>query len=198
MRLRRWTSALAVLALASTVGCHFYVSDDDDDDDDVILPDARPVPDARFPSPDAPPGQPDAGACATVDDFLARFGGCMSLTDWQSLGMCDVPLQTTDDGDTCASCHTDGTGSTFMSADCEATYNSNRFQPYILGLVQPFADSEGCFNSFLGGKWLESPDLGHPTFTFSKENNAAIDNFYQFTFTRYSDDTFSCPPPKAP
>jgi hypothetical protein len=201
MKPRRWASALAVLALASTAGCHFYFSDEgDDDDDDVTFPDAdpRPFPDADPNRPDADPVTPDAGACETVNDFLARFGGCMSLTDWQSLGMCDVPLQTTMPGDTCASCHTDGTGMTFMSADCEDTFNANRFMPYILGLVQPVENGEGCFVAFQGGKWLATPPAGHPPFTFSDTNKTAIDNFFQFTFTRYADDTFSCPPPKAP
>jgi len=199
MKLGRWARVLAVLALATTAGCHFYFDEgDDDDDDDVVLPDARPIPDADPLQPDAMPVQPDAGGCETVADFIGRFGGCMSLTDWQGLGMCDVPLQTTDGGDTCATCHTDGTAMTFMSADCEDTYNANRFQPYILGLVQPVANGEGCFVAFQGGKWLATPPVGHPTFTFSDTNKMAIENFFQFTFTRYADDTFSCPPPMAP
>jgi hypothetical protein len=196
--MKRWNgpaaaSAIAIIALS---GCHLYFEQGDDDDDDtVVAPDAgRAFSDAQvIPTPDADLFAPDAEPCETVAQFLTRFGDCMSFTDWQGTGMCDVPSETTSLGN-CASCHSDGTGNITLSTNCQDTFDATRLSPDILGLVTPSADDAGCFNGFASGSWLTYSDPGHPTYTLSAAGTQAINDFFGFTFSRYSDPDFVCAP----
>jgi len=184
---------LSVAAGFAVASCSLYIGDDDDDA--VAADGGAAASDAGGPGPviDGGGAVVDTGACTTTAQFLTDLAACMSFSDWQGTGMCDVPLQQTSAG-VCADCHTDGTGGVLLSRSCRDTFDATRRQPYILGLVTPAADSRGCFRAFSAGSWLGDPGVDHPSYAFSVARDKSINDFLGFAFSRYSDPDFACTP----
>ena len=129
----------------------------------------------------------------TTEQMLAEFGKCMNYDLWLSKGMDKFPDQQTTLGP-CKSCHNQGLGGTYLSADPQMTFDANTKMPFILRMVLPVYEgakpvdlapslrfeqkgTEQCNNA--------NPDLCHPKYNLTPENVAAFEGFVGGTLQKW-------------
>lgn len=148
------------------------------------------------PAPGATP-PPASMKPATLDQALARFGECMELSTWESIGMEDVAWQSAESdagGGRCFSCHETGTGAALLSQDPLTFFEENRTRPYILRLVLGTVDESGAFDDLVPA-WRfrdKGTDPNHPSYILTEERETAIDGFVSLTLERYHDYALDC------
>lgn len=129
----------------------------------------------------------------TLYEALEQFGNCMTWEDWQATGMVDLPDQPTNAG-ACKTCHFAGMGGNYLSGDPKITFNKNRLSPFILKIAVGTVDGEGAFSDLVAArrhidKGIESQNCNqepcHPVFTLSSIMEAAVDDFFMFTYQRW-------------
>jgi hypothetical protein len=133
----------------------------------------------------------------SVDQMLEEFGKCMNYDLWLADGMAKFPDQQTELGP-CKSCHNQGLGGTYLSADPQMTFDKNSAMPFILRMVLPVYEGsvpvdlapslrfeqkggEKCNNA--------NPATCHPKYTLTPENVAAFEKFVGDTLTKWQSGT---------
>lgn len=129
----------------------------------------------------------------TLSEALEQFGNCMTMDDWQATGMVDLPNQPTEAG-ACKACHFAGMGGNYLSGDAAVTFDKNRMFPYVLKIAVGTVDDNGAFLDLVAArrhidKGVESQNCDtepcHPKFTLSPAMEAAVDDFFMFTYSRW-------------
>jgi hypothetical protein len=139
----------------------------------------------------------DAGApppTLTLQDALSQFAACMSLSDWNNVGMDGVADQGTTEGP-CRSCHQTGTGGAFLSEDSTQSFEQNRQMPYILKLVLGTVSADGSFADLVpANRFVEKGGEGglHPKYIMTPERQIAISLFFEATYDKWKSG--GCPP----
>lgn len=137
-------------------------------------------------------GSPGTGP-VTLTEALDQFGKCMTMEDWQATGMVNLPDQPTEFG-ACKSCHFAGMGGNFLSGDDVVTFEKNRLFPFVLKIAVGTVDENGAFLDLVAArrhidKGIESQNCNqdpcHPIFTLSPAMEAAVDDFFMFTYDRW-------------
>lgn len=129
----------------------------------------------------------------SVDQMMTEFGNCMNYDLWLSSGMATFPDQQTELGP-CKSCHNQGLGGTYLSADPQSTFDHNKAMPFILRMVLPVY--EGAVPVDLapslrfeqkGVEQCNNPNkaLCHPKYTLTPENVKAFEGFVGDTLTKW-------------
>ncbi len=133
------------------------------------------------------------GGPITLSEALTQFGNCMTFDDWQATGMVNLPDQTTEAG-ACKACHFAGMGGNYLSGDSTITFEKNQTFPFVLKIAVGTVDDQGAFLDLVAArrhidKGLESQNCNqepcHPKFLLSAEMEAAVDNFFMFTYDRW-------------
>jgi hypothetical protein len=137
-------------------------------------------------------GSPGAGP-VTLAEALEQFGNCMTSADWQATGMVKLPDQQTEFG-ACKTCHFAGMGGNYLSGDAALTFEKNRLFPFVLKIAVGTVDDNGAFLDLVAArrhidKGIESQNCNqepcHPVFKLSPEMEAAVDDFFMFTYSRW-------------
>jgi mono/diheme cytochrome c family protein len=152
----------------------------------------------------APGGPVNEDPATTTNRLLKEWSGCMSLTNFQTATMATAwgQLQT-NNGSTCASCHTNGAQG-FMATSDEAlffkTLTENRYymiQYFNIDGVTTPATAKIIINtsSFAGVSNHQPPHLEHPSFDpTNNQGMQALQQFYTLTMARKTAGT--CDPPR--
>ncbi|MBK9259470.1 MAG: hypothetical protein IPM54_06490 [Polyangiaceae bacterium] len=153
----------------------------------------------------APEGEGGAGGGGsgtgpvTLYEALEQFGNCMTWEDWQATGMVNLPDQPTEFG-ACKTCHFAGMGGNYLSGDAQVTFDKNRLFPFVLKIAVGTVDEQGAFLDLVAArrhidKGIESQNCNqdpcHPIFTLSPAMEAAVDDFFMFTYARWKQGTCS-------
>jgi hypothetical protein len=129
----------------------------------------------------------------TLTEALDQFGNCMTNEDWQATGMVNLPNQPTEFG-ACKTCHFAGMGGNYLSGDAAVTFEKNRLFPFVLKIAVGTVDDNGAFLDLVAArrhidKGIESQNCNqepcHPIFTLSPAMEAAVDDFFTFTYSRW-------------
>ena len=123
----------------------------------------------------------------TLQEALDQFGKCMSIGDWDNLGMDNVPNQNTTNGP-CHSCHQTGTGGAFLSQDANQTFENNRTMPYVLKLVLGTVNPDGSFKDLVpANRFIDKGSEGttHPKFLMTPERQLAVKSFFDTTYAKW-------------
>mgnify|MGYP000435080990 CR=1 FL=1 len=145
-------------------------------------------------------GAGGGGGPITLSEALVQFGNCMSFDDWQTLGMVNLPNQTTEAG-ACKSCHFAGMGGNYLSADSTLTFEKNQTFPFVLKIAVGTVDDQGAFLDLVPArrhidKGIESQNCTvepcHPKFMLSAAMVTAVDDFFTVTYERWKQG--ACPP----
>ncbi len=129
----------------------------------------------------------------TLAEALDQFGKCMTTEDWQATGMVNLPDQPTEFG-ACKTCHFAGMGGNFLSGDPTITFEKNQLFPFVLKIAVGTVDDNGAFLDLVAArrhidKGIESQNCNqdpcHPIFTLSPTMEAAVDDFFMFTYSRW-------------
>ena len=153
--------------------------------------DAGPPPDAR-----------EEDRFDTSTEMIAAFGDCMSYTDWVNHRMDQLPLQETEEGDTCSACHSDqGTGA-YLNEDPVLTYQRHREVPSIYKIALPILDDANGepLDVVQSDRYVDKgqealeEDNGHPEYRLDPEIEDGLDGFFEVTYARFSSQPGACSP----
>jgi hypothetical protein len=136
----------------------------------------------------------------TLEEMLTSFAACMDYDLWLATGMDKFPLQQTNAAGACTSCHNQGTGAVWLSADPLETFEKNKMFPYIMRLITPIyegtdpvdlAPSQRFINK--GTEACANPPICHPKYNLSTENIQALESFVGTTLTKWQNGTCGTP-----
>lgn len=83
----------------------------------------------------------DQGPVASSDP-MARFSGCMTLTDWQESQMGDWDNKPSSEGP-CDTCHNDGLARLNTNTNNDTMFEMNRYELYLIGFFTVQVDPDG-------------------------------------------------------
>jgi hypothetical protein len=141
-----------------------------------------------------PPPPAPANQAATE---LAKFGACMTQTDYDNAGMNDLQNQNTNQGP-CTSCHQTG-NYVYLSVAPTANFQRLQQSPYIMKYALPTMNPDGTFKDIAQAYRFRDrgQETGHPAYTLTAARLQALDTFFQATYTKYK--AGNCPkPPGSP
>jgi hypothetical protein len=132
------------------------------------------------------PPPPTAGTMlATME--LAKFAKCMAQADYTASGMGDVQNQeTVGDAGECWSCH--GTGLyVYLSQDVNQNFAMLQVNPTLLKFVDASYNADGSFKDIVQTYRIRDrgQTAGHPPYDLTATRAAALDTFFQDTYTKY-------------
>jgi len=139
-----------------------------------------------------PPGETTP---TTSREALAQWSGCMSIDDWRSSLVFQWADKSTERGD-CKSCHNNGAGGYYASADDDLMFEMNRFEIYITTFFT--AAPKDITNPALGYEVKVNEQklrskanaTGHPSFNpDGGEQMQYLYNFYDLTNARIAAGT---------
>ena len=138
----------------------------------------------------------------TLQDALDGYGKCMDYTMWQNpptgTGLQNLQGMMTDEGIPCRSCHSNGLGGNYLSADSQTTFNMNTKYPYVLRQVTGTVDANGNFKKLIPSqRWIDKgsehcdPNYQqcHPKFTLSQSMMDGINSFVDYTIQQFEQGT---------
>jgi|GEM_PF-6276985 len=192
-----------VLAIAcATPACSWYFGPDDDESDATTAgttgtttdTDTTGDPGTTTDTDTDTTGEPDPDDCLNVNAFLSRFGSCLSFTEWSEAGLCGVAVTSAGDGN-CADCHSEGEQNVYLSLDCLDTFEAQRSLPFVLTIIDPFSDRDGCYVGLrVGGGRLLMPEFEgeHPDFELPDGTSDALIRVVNNAVGRTLDETVDC------
>lgn len=142
-----------------------------------------------------PPGGP--AAPTTSREALARWSACMTLEDWNQSQVYQWANKGSDRGQ-CVSCHNQGAGGFYASANRQEMFEMNRYEIYIMTFFT--ARPKDITNPSLGYEVVvneqklraKAQAVGHPSYNADGGNQMTyLRNFYNLTKARW--DAGTCP-----
>jgi hypothetical protein len=129
---------------------------------------------------------------------LAKFGQCMTQTDYNSSGMNDLQNNGTNgNGGPCTSCHQTG-AYVYLSVDPNQNFLRLQQSPYIMKFALPSVNPDGTFKDIVAAdRFLNrGKEVGHVAYTLTTARQQALTTFFQDTYNRYK--AGNCPTTPAP
>jgi mono/diheme cytochrome c family protein len=152
-----------------------------------------------------PNPNPGTTTPTTSREALAQWSACMSIDDWTTSNVANWADKGSERGQ-CMSCHNQGAGGFYATANDTEMYNMNKYEIYITTFFtaapKSITDPSQGYTVLVNEQKLrlKANSVGHPSYNPDGGNQLQnLRNFYDLTMARMNAGT--CPPggfPEAP